>query len=161
MKYYCIMHQEALCAKTLGMQSVMDVVLRCVNKIRERTLNRRWFRQFLADLKKQVISCCIVVRWLSKENFLSLFWFPKDFVHQFLVEIDDMPTELDSLMDNEWHNYLAFLVDITEHLSTLNVRLQGKHKLFTNMCSDVQSFKAKLTLFIGQLTRGKLSIFHI
>ena len=44
LKYHNIIHQEALCGKTLNMQSVMDVEVKCVNKIRARALNRREFR---------------------------------------------------------------------------------------------------------------------
>jgi len=41
------------------------------------------------------------------------------------------------------------LVDITSHLNTLNVSLQGKEKLFTNLCDDISAFKMKLQLFVG------------
>ena len=30
---YCVIHQEALCAKTLNMTHVMELVVKCVNKI--------------------------------------------------------------------------------------------------------------------------------
>ena len=33
LKYHCIIHQKALCGKTLNLKHIMDVVLRCVNKI--------------------------------------------------------------------------------------------------------------------------------
>ena len=42
------------------------------------------------------------------------------------------------LSDENWLNYLAFLTDITEHLSELNMKLQGKsqlvNKLFEHIC---------------------------
>lgn len=68
LSYHCIIHQEALCGKTLNMKHVMDVVLKCVNKIRARALNRRVFRQILAELDEEygelLLHC--EVRWLSK-----------------------------------------------------------------------------------------------
>ena len=41
----------------------------------------------------------------------------------------------------------------------LNVSLQGKEKLFTNLCDDISAFKMKLQLFVGQLEAGTLTNF--
>ena len=41
LKYHCIIHQEALCGKTLNMQHVMSPVIKCDNKIKVRALNQR------------------------------------------------------------------------------------------------------------------------
>ena len=41
LKYHCIIHQESLCEKTLNLQHVMLPVVKCVNNIRTRALNRR------------------------------------------------------------------------------------------------------------------------
>ena len=151
LKYHCIIHQEALCGKTLNLKHIMDVVLRCVNKIRSKVLNRREFRQFLSDLNEEygelLIHC--KVRWLSKGKVLSRFWALKNSVCLFLSEIDEFPTERECLQNDDWLNDLAFLVDITSHLNSLNARLQGKDKLFTNLCDDISAFKMKLHLFIS------------
>jgi len=53
LKYHCIIHQEALCCKALDLKETMDVVVRCINKIRARALNRREFRQFLDDVDQE------------------------------------------------------------------------------------------------------------
>ena len=139
----------------------MDVVLRCVNKIRSKALNRREFRQFLSDLNEEygelLIHC--EVRWLSKGKVLSRFWALKNSVYLFLSEIDELPTERECLQNDDWLNDVAFLVDITSHLNSLNARLQEKDKLFTNMCDDISAFKMKLHLFIRQLTEGTLEAF--
>ena len=44
LKYHCIIHQESLCGKMLNLRHVMISVVKCVNKIRARGLNRRQFR---------------------------------------------------------------------------------------------------------------------
>ena len=44
LKYHCIMHQESLCGKSLELKHVMDVMIKCVNEVRERALNRHEFR---------------------------------------------------------------------------------------------------------------------
>ena len=68
---------------------------------------------------------------------------------QFLKEIDELPKERECLEDNEWLNDLAFLVDITDHLNVLNTKLQGRDKLFSDMCNEITAFKMKLQLFAG------------
>ncbi|XP_076359110.1 general transcription factor II-I repeat domain-containing protein 2A-like [Tachypleus tridentatus] len=46
LKYHCIIHQESLCVKILNLQHVMIPVVKCVNKIRAKGLNRREFREY-------------------------------------------------------------------------------------------------------------------
>ena len=117
----------------------MDIVLKCVNKIRARALNRREFRQFISELDTEygelLLHC--EVRWLSKGKVLARFWSLKTSILEFLTEINELPTEREYLTNNEWLNDLAFLVDITSHLNNLNLKLQGSNKLFTNLCNDV------------------------
>ena len=161
LKYHCIIHQEALCGKTMNMKHVMDIVLKCVNKIRARALNRREFRQFISELDTEygelLLHC--EVRWLSKGKVLARFWSLKTSIFEFLTEINELPTEREYLTNNEWLNDLAFLVDITSHLNNLNLKLQGSNKLFTNLCNDVASFKMKLQLFVDQLSQRKFENF--
>ena len=48
---------------------------------------------------------------------------------------------------------LASLVDITQHLSDLSFKLQGKNQLNNTMFKHIQSFNGKLELFLSQLLR--------
>jgi len=43
------------------------------------------------------------------------------------------------------------MVDITKHLSDLNLQLQGKDQIITNMFDQVNAFKGKLILWKKQL----------
>lgn len=47
--FHCLLHQEALCSKTLKMGNVMDIVLKTVNFIRSRSLNHRQFNNSLLE----------------------------------------------------------------------------------------------------------------
>lgn len=46
------------------------------------------------------------------------------------------------------------MVDITKHLSELNIKLQGPNQLVSSLISNVKSVEVKLRLWHGQLERG-------
>ena len=54
---------------------------------------------------------------------------------------------------------LAFLVDMLCHLSRLNLNLQGKLKLLTDLVQSVSAFVNKLKLFKEPIERGDLTHF--
>lgn len=58
------------------------------------------------------------------------------------------------LSDSKWMSDLAFLVDISKHLSELNVTLQGPNQLISALLASVKSFEVKLMLWKAQLERG-------
>ena len=72
-KVHCLIHQEALCAKTTNLKSVMVTVVKAVNMIFSHKLNHRQFRQLLQEAENQygnVLHFCDV-RWLSRGAVLS------------------------------------------------------------------------------------------
>ena len=95
----------------MNMKHVMDVVLKCVNKIRARSLKRREFRQFISELDAEygelLLHC--EVRWLSKSKVLSRFRSLKRSILEFLTEINDSPTERECLTNSEWLNDFSIL----------------------------------------------------
>ena len=70
--FHCILHQEALCCKSLKMDHVMKVVVQTVNFIRAKGLNHRQFDSILSD---KDITCGLPyyteVRWLSRGAMLK------------------------------------------------------------------------------------------
>ena len=51
------------------------------------------------------------------------------------------------LSDDDWLNDIAFLTDITQHLSDLNVKLQNKSQLVNKMFEHICSFEKKIKTF--------------
>ena len=54
---------------------------------------------------------------------------------------------------------LAFLTDVTNHLNELNMKLQGRNHIITQMYDHVKSFKVKLGLWIKQVHEGNMIHF--
>jgi len=61
---------------------------------------------------------------------------------------NEPPEERTLLCENIWSE---ILVNLTDHLIHLNIKLQGKNKLFPNLINHINAFKMKLKLFIPQL----------
>uniref|UniRef100_A0A3P9NQ97 DUF4371 domain-containing protein n=1 Tax=Poecilia reticulata TaxID=8081 RepID=A0A3P9NQ97_POERE len=116
-RMHCIIHQEALCAKTVQLGDVMNTVIKTVNIIRAKGLYHREFQAFLSDPAHSD------VRWLSRGSVLQRFYLLRSEIDRFLKEKD---RPLHELSDPLWLADLAFLVDLTHHLNTLNKNLQGK-----------------------------------
>ncbi|XP_068240793.1 general transcription factor II-I repeat domain-containing protein 2A-like [Palaemon carinicauda] len=100
LKYHCIIHQESLC----GNFFVMIPFVKCVNKIRERGLNRRKFREYCEWLDMEygdlILHC--EVRWLSRGQVLNRFWKLENIVHDFLKEKGELPEKSALLCDETW-----------------------------------------------------------
>lgn len=118
-RMHCIIHQEALCAKTVQLGDVMNTVVKTVTIIRARGLYHREFQAFLCDMDAEygdVLYHCDV-RWLSRGSVLQRFYSLRSEIDQFLREKGQ---PLHELSDPLWLADLAFLVDLTHHLNTLN-----------------------------------------
>ncbi|XP_068240968.1 general transcription factor II-I repeat domain-containing protein 2-like [Palaemon carinicauda] len=102
--------------------------LSAVNFIRSRGLNHREFQQLMVDIDAEYsdIKYFCEVRWLSKAGMLKRAY---DLLEEIQLFLDMKGNAIPELRDKEWRYDLAFLVDITDHLSALNVRLQGKDQL--------------------------------
>ena len=58
-----------------------------------------------------------------------------------------------------WIEKVAFLTDITAHLNKLNLEIQGKNVVISNMFTAVTSFENKLQLFVSHLSSEQLTHF--
>ncbi|XP_050715475.1 general transcription factor II-I repeat domain-containing protein 2-like [Eriocheir sinensis] len=72
-KVHCIIHQDALCAKSANLVDVMSVVMKVVNSILSRSLNHRQFQILMDEVNvhyNDLLYLC-EVRWLSRGAMLS------------------------------------------------------------------------------------------
>ncbi|KAL3859345.1 hypothetical protein ACJMK2_009570 [Sinanodonta woodiana] len=147
---HCLIHQQALCSKSLKWDSVMNIVVSCVNFIRAHALNHRQFQEFLSELNASYedVLYHTEVHWLSRGRVLKRFY---DLLPQITAFMLSKNKEVPELNDAEWNWYLAFLTDVTEILNSFNVQLQGKGKLICDMQSHVKAFEVKLGLLIKQV----------
>ena len=155
---HCILHQEALCGKSLQMKDVMDVVVKTVNFIRARGLNHRQFASFVAELETEYgeLLYHTEIRWLSRGKVLQRFFELRPEIALFMAMKDkDVP----QLNDPMFLSDLAFLTDITQHLNALNLQLQGTKQLVNFMFDRIKAFRCKLTLWAKQLADGNLAHF--
>ena len=142
-----IIHHKSLC-KTLKMDHVMDVVVKCVNEIRTKALKHPQFQIFLEEVGAKygdLIYHCDV-RWLSRGKVLKRFKnLLKEFC-QFLLEkqsaLNTMNGKivLDILSKEGWLLDLSFLVDITHHLHRFVRKIQGRSQLVTDFICAIDAF---------------------
>ena len=150
-KFHCIIHQEALCAKTIQLGDVMEVVVKTVNVIRARGLFHRKFQEFLSELDAEYgdIVYHSAARWLSRGNVLKRFNSLRSEIDQFLKAKNQPLHELSNPL---WLADLSFFVYLHDHLNIVNKRLQGKDQLVPDLYMEVKSFCMLLSLYESQLT---------
>jgi len=89
-------------------------------------------------------SCFITeVRWLSRGNVLERFFALREEIGVFMAM---KQTDVPELGDDDFCTCLAFLVDITKHLNTLNLKLQGESNMIMQMSDNITAFKMRLSL---------------
>uniref|UniRef100_A0A8C1I0R4 HAT C-terminal dimerisation domain-containing protein n=1 Tax=Cyprinus carpio carpio TaxID=630221 RepID=A0A8C1I0R4_CYPCA len=158
--FHCILHQEALCAKTFPPEcmEVMNLVIEMVNKIIAKALNHRQFRALLDEVDSEYSDLLLhnKVQWLSRGEVLRRFVACLEHVKTFLKSKN---LNYPQLEDTEWLEKLHFMVDMTSHLNMLNKSLQGRGNTALHMLEAVLSFERKLTVFARDVQRGTLSHF--
>ena len=157
--FHCIVHREQLVSKSLKLDNVMKTVMEIVNYIRTHALHHRQFKNLIAELDQGLpgdlpLHCTRMVA-VKKPGTLSLFQLI-DAVKLFMKEKNKNCPELSDL---EWIMDLTFLVDMLCHLSRLNLNLQGKSKLLSDLMQSVSAFVNKLKLFKEHIERGDLTHF--
>jgi len=162
--YHCIIHQQSLCSKMkdVELDSVMKVVVKIVNYIRSNSLCHRQFKELLSEYDTHYNDLILHadVHWLSRGKVLARVNDLVDELKVFLAQKgkDDLLCHLESPI---FLVRLAFLTDITHHLNTLNLQMQGRHQILPSLLNAVDVFVAKLDLFITQVSQSDFMHFPL
>ena len=92
------------------------------------------------------------VPWLSRAATLKRSWDLKSKIQNFMKEKGQDVT----FFDKRFLTKLALLVDITQYLSDLNLKLQDKNQLADKMFEHILPFNWKLVLFQSQLKKSDI-----
>ncbi|XP_048840157.1 general transcription factor II-I repeat domain-containing protein 2-like [Brienomyrus brachyistius] len=157
-KYHCILHQEQLCARSVGMGDVVRDVIKIINCIRSKALSHRQFRALLEEVDSQYKDVLYhqEVRWLSRGKVLKRVFELRHVIAEFLTS-KNSDTQVPT--DEKWFCDVAFMVDITDLLNTLNIQLQGKDQIITELFDHITAFRSKLQLLCRHLSAGNLAHF--
>lgn len=160
---HCIIHQHVLCGKSVKQNDVLKKVVKVINMIRggNRSLLHRQLRQFLEDLEAEYGDLLLHnhVRWLSSGNCLKRFFELRNEIPLFLHEFAPSDTLEEELRSCDFLRQLAFLTDITGHLNEVNMKLQGRGQLVSDLIGQINGFRRKLKLFHASLEKNNLVHF--
>lgn len=157
---HCIIHREHLIAKHFNFEDVMKTVLHIVNFIRSNAKNHRQFKDFLEDYEDEELPCDInfhcIVRWLSAYNVLSRF---VDLLEPISKFLEEKKKSYPQLSKTAWLQDLLFLTDTMQHLNRLNLALQGKEKMISDLFQTILSFQSELQLFKNDIKNKTFEYF--
>lgn len=162
---HCIIHQEALCGKSIKQNEVFKLVIKIINLIRggNRALLHRQLKQFLQETEAEYGDLLLYnhVRWLSAGKCMERFFAIKKEIPTFLNKyVPSDTTELEKKFeDPEFLVQLAFLTDLINHLNILNSSLQGKNQTISILVGIINGFRSKLKLFKQTLENKSLAHF--
>jgi hypothetical protein len=158
--FHCIIHQQTLCGKALKLEHVMKPVVKIVNYIRSRGLTHRQFKSFLEEVDAEYGDLLYhsEVRWLSRGKLLERFFAIRNDIEAFFRENACQKSGIVDAValfaSHEWMFDLAFLVDLTRHLNILNITLQRRNQLVTDMIDCICAFRQKISLFKRDFEKG-------
>ncbi|XP_076069196.1 general transcription factor II-I repeat domain-containing protein 2-like [Oratosquilla oratoria] len=156
---HCIIHQESLCAKSTNLVDVMSDVVKVVNSILSRSFNHRQFQVLMDEVNvhyNDLLYFC-EIRWLTLGTMLSRLCDLQQEITTFLRQ-KNLP-HADQFSGLRWLSRLALLTDITAHLNALNMMLQGKDILVTDMYAYITTFEVKLRLWEAHMAFGQFVHF--
>ena len=161
---HCLIHQGALCGKSMKKTEVFKLV-KIINMLRvgNRVLLHRQLKQFLLEIEAEYGDLLLYnhVRWLSAGKCLERFFAIRKEIPEFLNKfVSSDTTELEEeIQSPEFLKQLAFLTDMTNHLNTLNLSLQGRNQVVSDMVGIVNGFRNKLKIFKRSLENNELTHF--
>ena len=157
--YHCIIHEEALCAKYANIEDVMLTIVRVINFIRTRALNRREFRVLMDEMNSEYGDLLLhsEVRWLSRGRILERF---SVCLPQILVFLESKNKFFPQMYPLKTFKYkLGYLTDIIAKFNELNLRLQGNGLLVCDLMFQINIMHSKLKVFKDHLEKCNVTHF--
>ncbi|XP_056648056.1 general transcription factor II-I repeat domain-containing protein 2-like [Diorhabda sublineata] len=135
---HCIIHQGALCGKSVKQNQVFQTVSKIINKIRggNRSLLHRKLRQFLVE---------------TEAEYGDMLMCNHEYVSSDTTELER------KLKDPEFLRQLAFLTDLTNHINSLYLSLQGRNQRVSDFIGKINGFRNKLSVFKHILEKNNLT----
>ena len=153
---YSIIHQEALCAKSIAFITILKDVNCNILFFRANALHHPQFREIScsSETSAEDILYHSAVRWLSiGENSCRVLQMRKEIVEYYSTKNKECP-----LLDKDFLISLGFLVNFLTQVNFLNQSLQGKATTVCFVCKKVQHFCDKCCLLKGHLHQR--NFFH-
>ncbi|XP_025405785.1 general transcription factor II-I repeat domain-containing protein 2A-like [Sipha flava] len=164
---HCIIlvHQGSLCGKSVKQDQVFQTVIKIINMIRggNRSLLHRQLRQFLVETEAEYGNLLMYnhVRWLSAGKCMERFFSIRNEIPAFLNKyvLSDTTEQEEKFQDPEFLKQLAFITDLTNHLNSLNLSLQGRNQTVSDLVGIINGFWNKLNVFKYTLEKNNLTHF--
>ena len=153
---HCIIHQEALSAKSVALNTILKDVNRIILFIRANALHHRQFREILcsSETSAEDILYHSTVCWLpTGETSSRVLQLRKEIVEYYSTKNKESP-----LLDKDFLMSLGFLVNFLTQVNFLNQSLQGKATTVCLVYKKVQDFRDKCRLLKSHL--HQCNFFH-
>ena len=165
---HCLIHQQALCAKTLlskkyPLKAVLDDFSAVVKFMRKSELRTRLFKKFSSKKFKKPLKLLYHndIRWLSAGESSSRFLDLYEIIRDFLPTLKNLPKKIGKiyvrLKTKRWKFILSFFADLTSGLNLLNKRLQGNDKCMVDLYFELKSAKEDLIFLKSQVSSAKFT----
>ena len=132
---HCIIHQKALCAKSVALNTILKDANCIILFIRANALHHQQFREILCsnETSAEDILYQSAVRWLSiGETSRRVLRLRKEIVEYHLTKNKECP-----LLDKDFLMSLGFLVNFLTQVNFLNQSLQERQQQFVSCTKKV------------------------
>uniref|UniRef100_UPI00358F626F zinc finger BED domain-containing protein 5-like n=1 Tax=Myxine glutinosa TaxID=7769 RepID=UPI00358F626F len=145
----------------LGEEDVLEQVITIVNYVKSSALNSRLFKQLCTEMDSEHKNLLYYtkVRWLSKANVVARVFELREEMQSFLQMQEKHKLEA-SFHEKLWVFHLAYLVDIFDQLSRLNLKLQGKGTTIIQFIGILSAFIQKLENWKRKAEEGNFAMFE-
>lgn len=158
--FHCMIHRHALAGKHLceDLDVTLKTVVKIVNFIKARPVNKRIFAQLCEDEAHQTLLLHTEVRWLSRGKVLVRFMELKSQIREFLAVHNQ---KLSDEMTDEFLIKTSYLAEIFSLYNEANKRMQGADASVMECKEAVDAFVRKVEYRKNKLGKGDLQQFPL